>query len=242
MTTTTETQGNPLFQSAPRGNEYIENIIIFGLDQMSSVAWYVLTHDSPYNVIAFTADQDYCNRTQLHGLPVIPFEEITGYFPPEKFGMHLPIGWKEMNALRARKLDQARGLGYSVVSYISSKANIWPDLCLGANCEIHQATSIGSFVSIGENCLIFGGTIGHHSVIGDHCYVGGSVLVCGGAVIGDRCVLGANCTVLDGVKVAPDCFIAAGALVTKDTLENSVYMGIPARRYKIPAKRLPTVL
>ena len=221
----------------------VKDVIIFGLTKLASLAWYLLTHDSTYRVVAFTVDEAYRTCDSLHGLPVVPFEKLPAMFPPGEFGMHLPIGWKELNALRARKLDQARRLGYPVVSYISSKAIVWPDLHRGANCEIQQAVSIGPFVRIGEDCLVFqGATIGHHSVIGDHCYLSARVAVCGGAVIGDHCVLGANCTVLPGVKVAPGCFIAAGALVNKDTEENGVYMGTPAQRRKTPADSLPIVL
>jgi sugar O-acyltransferase (sialic acid O-acetyltransferase NeuD family) len=240
MALTTKTQESLSSSEALNENVHPKDIIIFGLDKMASLSWYVLTHDSPYNVIAFTADKDYCNCTNLHGLPVVPFDKLTEIFPPEEFGMHLPIGWKAMNKLRARKLNEACKLGYSIISYLSSRAIVWPDLSWGSNCEIHQATSIGPFVRIGDNCLIFSCTlISHHSVIGNHCFIAGRAKVLAGAVIGDRCVLGADCMILPGVKVAPDCFIAAGSLITKDTVENSVYMGSPAQRRKIPANCFP---
>ena len=236
-------QGNLSSTDSPYEDVPVKDVIIFGLGKIASQAWYVLTNDSPYRVVAFTVDEAYRTCTSLHGLPVVSFEKLPETFPPGDFGMHMSIGWKELNALRAQKLDQARMLGYPIVSYVSSRATVWPDLHWGANCEIHQATSIGPFVRIGEDCLVFHGTaIGHHSVIGDHCYLAVRVTVCGGAVIGNRCVLGASCTILQGVKIAPGCFIAAGALVNKDTEENGVYTGTPARRREVPADRLPAVL
>jgi sugar O-acyltransferase (sialic acid O-acetyltransferase NeuD family) len=228
--------------SPPIAGAPVGKVIIFGLGQIASMAWYVLTHDSQYRVVAFTVDEAYLTCVSLHGLPVVPFEKLAALFPPEECGLHLPIGWKGMNSLRAKKLAQGRAMGYTIVSYVSARAYLWPDLRWGENCEIHQAVSIGPFVRIGENCLVFGSSVvGHHTVIGDHCYVAGRATVCGGAAIGEYCVLGASCTILDGVRIAPRCFIGAGALVNRDTQENGVYTGVPAKRGKLPADGLPIV-
>lgn len=219
------------------------DIILFGQEEVASLAWFVFSHDSDYRVVGFTVDAAYVRADTLHGLPVVPFEALAQVFPPRRYGMHLPIGWKGMNDLRAHKLAQAREMGYPIVSYVSRRANLWPDLRLGENCEIHQTTSIGPFVRIGDNCMIYGSvTIGHHSVIGDHCYIAGRASISGGVTIGDHCVIGANCTISDGVRIAPRCFIGAGAVITRDTQENGVYTAQPGELRKVPSNRVPRVL
>lgn len=220
----------------------MRNVIIFGLEEIASLAWYSFSHDSDLHVVAFTVEEAYLGRTQLHGLPVVAFEKLPEMFPPKSHAMHLPIGWKGMNTLRASKFAQAREMGYSFVSYVSRTADVWPDLRLGENCEIHQATGIGPFVVIGDNCMIFGcAAIGHHTIIGNHCYVAGRASISGGVVIGDYSVIGANCTITDGVRIAPRCFIGAGAIITHDTVENGVYTGVPGKLRKVPANRVPRV-
>jgi len=52
---------------------------------------------------------------------------------------------------------------------------------------------------------------------------GGEVLIADGSVVG----LGA--VIRNGIKVAPRTFIGAGAVVVRDTEENGVYVGNPAR-------------
>ena len=74
--------------------------------------------------------------------------------------------------------------------------------------------------------------------VGDHCYLAPHAAVAGGVRIGQRCFLGVNATVRDGVKVADRCLLAAGAVVTGDTIENSVYFGVPARRRPTAAEPL----
>lgn len=47
--------------------------------------------------------------------------------------------------------------------------------------------------------------------------------------IEDGCWIGANVTIMLGVTIAKGCIIGAGTLVTEDTEENGIYVGIPAR-------------
>lgn len=51
-------------------------------------------------------------------------------------------------------------------------------------------------------------------------------------VIEDGCWLGVNVVVLQGVRIAAGCIIGAGAVVTKDTEPDGVYVGVPARRVR----------
>jgi maltose O-acetyltransferase len=51
-------------------------------------------------------------------------------------------------------------------------------------------------------------------------------------VIGAGSWLGARVVVLPGVHVAPGCVVGAGAVVTRNTEPNGVYVGVPARRVR----------
>jgi maltose O-acetyltransferase len=51
-------------------------------------------------------------------------------------------------------------------------------------------------------------------------------------VIQDGCWLGVNVVVLRGVRVAAGCVVGAGAVVTRDTEPDGVYVGVPARRVR----------
>jgi sugar O-acyltransferase (sialic acid O-acetyltransferase NeuD family) len=218
------------------------DLVIFGLGQQSSLAWYVYTNDSPHRVVAFTADASHCDRAHLHGCPVVAFENLASRFPPGSSLLSIPIGWRGMNALRRQRLEQARRMGYGFASYVSSRALVCPDLLVGENTMIHDGVIVQPFARIGSNCMLRAGSIvSHHAVIGDHCFVAAGAMVAGAATIGEACVLGLGCAVRDGVRVAPRCFLGAGAVVQSDTSENGVYTGSPARRRAQPADALDTV-
>lgn len=50
-----------------------------------------------------------------------------------------------------------------------------------------------------------------------------------GIVIGNNCWIGAKVTILDGVTIGDNSIVAAGSVVTKNVLENSIVGGVPAR-------------
>ncbi len=47
--------------------------------------------------------------------------------------------------------------------------------------------------------------------------------------IDDGCWIGANVTIMPGITIKKRCIIGAGSLVTKTTIENCIYAGVPAK-------------
>lgn len=213
-------------------------VVIFGLSQFASLAWYCLTHDSPHEIAAFTVDGAYADRKEHMGVPVVAFEEIETLFPPDAYGMLLPLGARAANGLRAERFERARQKGYACPTYVSSRALTWPDLEIGENSFVYEGSAIQPFSRIGRNVIVRQGvSISHHVQVGDHCFLANHAVLGGGVTLAERCFVGLNATVRDGITVAEGCMIAAGALVTADTVANGVYAGSPARRRRVPTDR-----
>lgn len=97
----------------------------------------------------------------------------------------------------------------------------------------HRCFLASGDVVIGRNVFISTGVTlmtGDHEV-GPHEKRAGPDLE-GPVVVEDGCWLGANVIVLRGVRVAAGCIVGAGAVVTKDTEPDGVYVGVPARRVR----------
>ncbi|MES2562490.1 MAG: acetyltransferase, partial [Pseudomonadota bacterium] len=193
-------------------------VIIFGLEPLSSLACYLLTHDSPHEVTGFTVNAAWLRTQTFNDKPVVPFENLEERFPPADHALLIPLGWTQCNKLRAARYVESKARGYSFVTYISSSATVWPDLQIGENCMVYERALVRPFARIGNNCMLGAGTvISHHSTIGDHVYTGAHAVVAGATTVGERCVLGVNSTVIDGIAVGAGCFVAAGAVVAADT-------------------------
>jgi len=204
-------------------------VVIFGTSQWAELAYFYLTHDSPHEVVAFTLDRDYLEEKQFKDLPVIAFDELEQHYPPAEYRLFIPISFKRMNHARAQKYEEAHARGYSMISYVSSKATIWPGFKCGENCFIFEDNTIQPFVELGSDIVMWSGNhIGHHSRIKDHVMITSHVVISGCCTIEPFCFFGVNATVRDETIVARETLVGAGVVILKDTKEFEVYKAVAA--------------
>ena len=220
----------------------MEKVVIFGTSIMAEVVYYYLTKDSPYEVVAFTANKDFIKEKELFDLPVIPFEDIEKHYPPEKFKMFVAVGYQNLNKVRARKYDEAKEKGYELISYISPQAMVWDNVSIGDNCCILENNVIQPCVTIGNDVIIWSGNhIGHHGTIGDHCYIASHVVICGLVKIEPCCFLGVNATIRDEITIARECIIGAGAIILESTKKGEVYRATATAPMSIDSSELKRI-
>jgi sugar O-acyltransferase (sialic acid O-acetyltransferase NeuD family) len=216
-----------------------KKLIIFGAADIAQLAHYYFSHDTDYEIIAFTVDSAYIQQTEFCGLPVVPFETITQSHSPAEFDIFVALSYSKLNSIRKEKFLAAKALGYSAASYISPRASILNDRQIGENCFILEDNTIQPFCKIGDNVTLWSGNhIGHHSTIGDHCFIASHVVISGGVEIGEQCFVGVNATLRDHVKIGERCVIGAAAVMLKDADPEGVYMGEATERSKVPSTRL----
>jgi sugar O-acyltransferase (sialic acid O-acetyltransferase NeuD family) len=213
-------------------SEPTNKVVIFGENQLASLAHFYLKHDSEYEVVAFTVDKEYATRETYEGLPLLPFESIEDEYPAAEFRMFLPISYKRMSYLRREKYETAKKKGYQLISYVSSRATTWPDLDIGDNCFIFEDNTIQPYTKIGNNCVLWSGNhIGHHTIIKDHVFITSQVVISGCCVVGEHSFFGVNSTIRDETVIAEGTLVGMGANITKDTEPYEVYLGAKSKKY-----------
>lgn len=208
-----------------------QSVVVFGYQTFSSLAWFCLSNDSQWKVEAFTADKKYITKNLHEGLPVVPFEDLPNIYPPDSTKILISLGYSKINGLRMERFRQALQMGYEPISYLASKATIWPGLSLGKNCLVFEQAIIQPCVQIGDNVIIrSGANIGHHCIIGSHSFISSGVTFGGNVTVGERCFFGLGAVIRNAVKIAERTFIGASAVVLADTEPDGVYVGNPARK------------
>jgi len=216
-----------------------QQIIVFGTGEIAELADFYFTHDSEFEVVGFTVDGAYVKEAEFRGRPVLPFEQIGEKFPPERFGIFVAVSYAKLNAVRAEKVATSRAKGYRVVSYLSSRATVFPGFEPKENCFILEDNTIQPFVSIGANVTLWSGNhIGHHSIIEDDVFLASHVVVSGGVGIGPGSFVGVNVTIRDHVSIGKQCVLGAGALVLEDQPDFSVIAPRGTERSPVPSTRL----
>ncbi|HEX7814144.1 acetyltransferase [Dyella sp.] len=205
-------------------------LVIIGAGEFAQIACEYFTHDSDYDVAAFSVERSWLRETELAGHPVVPYEELALYYPPADFDAFVAVPSSQLNRLRTRLYQDARARGYAMASYVSSRAFVWRNAQLGEHCFIFENNVIQPFVTIGSNCVLWSGNhVGHRTVIGDNVFVASHAVISGYCQIGQNSFLGVNSTFNDHVNVAQDNVIGSGALVVRDTEPGRIYVGSPAK-------------
>lgn len=207
-----------------------EKLVIIGSGETAEIAYNYFISDSQYDVIAFSVEKNFIKNQTLFGLPVVPFEDLESFFNPKDNKLFVAVSFTQFNRVRTRLFNLAKAKGYSLCSYVSSKAFVDKNSEIGENCFIFEGVIIQSGAKVGHNVTIWSGSfIGHRSVISDNCFLASHVAVSGFCEVGENCFLGVNSCTVGGIKIGNDCIIGAGAVVIHDAKEKSVYVGNPAK-------------
>lgn len=203
----------------------MSKIIIFGIGRGANLATRYFHDDTPHEIVAYTADDQYAEQKEFMGRPVIPFSRIEQEIPPAECLMFILLGFQEMNGLRAARFAEAKNKGYALASYVSSRILSSEPLQHGENCFILQGNIFNYDVTVGNNVVMWAGNhVGDLSTIEDNVFVSSNVVLSGEVTIGANSFLGVNSTVSNYVRVGARNYIGANALVTQDTPPDSVYV------------------
>ena len=122
---------------------------------------------------------------------------------------------------------------------IREKTNIANNTLIGTNCIIDGNVTIGNDVSIQTGVYIpLFSTIGNNVFMGPYCNLTNDKYMMRkkydliGPTIEDNVSLGANSVIFPDVTIKCGSIVGAGAVVTKDTKENEIIIGNPAKLLK----------
>lgn len=110
---------------------------------------------------------------------------------------------------------------------------VWLDrdnVRMGKGNLICSGCLISCNVDLGDFNILDGYiTVGHDTRIGNYNVVMPSCNISGGIVMGDCNFMGVKSVVLQYLKVGNNVKIGAGAIVMRDTVDDHLYVGVPAR-------------
>jgi sugar O-acyltransferase (sialic acid O-acetyltransferase NeuD family) len=199
-------------------------LIIGGDSAFAEIAYEYFTHDSDYEVVAFTVEREYLKREELFGRPVLAFETLEQQLDPTEHSIYVASVYTQLNRLRTRLMTEVKAKGFALASYVSSRAFVWQNAVVGEHCFIFEDNTVQPFVRIGNNVVLWSGNhIGHHSTIGDNCFISSHVVISGFVDVGENCFIGVNATVANNLSIGPDCWVGPGAMLLRDAAAATIY-------------------
>lgn len=218
-----------------------EKIVLFGIGKTADSISYYIERDQSFEIVAYTVTKEYISGPEYNGKPIVDFSCVEKAYNPEMYKMLITVGYQKINTIRENFYNQAKRKGYKFVNYLSSKACV--DACnIGENNIILDGCIIQPKVEIGNNNIFWSQShIGHHSVIGNHCFFA-SPKVSGLVTIHDNVFLGTSSIIGDNVIIGQKSLIGIGAIINKDVAEESVIIGATSKNMGIKSTLVEGIL
>lgn len=199
-------------------------LVIVGDSAFAEIAREYFDADSDYQVVGFAVEAAYLRRSELHGLPVVAFEDLDRHFTATEHDVFVATVYTQLNRLRTRLAQAAKARGYRLASFVSPRAFVWRNVKLGEHCFVFEDNTLQPFVTIGDNVVLWSGNhIGHHSVIESNCFVSSHVVISGFCTVGANSFLGVNATLANNIKVGRDNWVGPNTALMKDTPDGALF-------------------
>jgi sugar O-acyltransferase (sialic acid O-acetyltransferase NeuD family) len=144
-----------------------------------------------------------------------------------------------LNQARAGTVERVQADGYRCANYISSRAIVAGEVVPDSNTFVMELNNLQPFSRLGRNVWLWAGNhVGHHSTIGDHCFLASHVVVSGSVDVGESSFIGVNATIRDNVRIGARNVIGAGVVILADTRDAEVYIGPKTEASRVPSHRL----
>lgn len=196
-----------------------KRLFIYGVGRLAEYAAYVFENDSEYEVEGYCIEREYFQNIKEQNTGTKIFEEIKDLLLQENYYLFIAVG---NNLVRERIYSAAKQKEIKLATYISSRASTWPNMTTGENCFIGEGSVIQPFVKIGENCILFGARLGHHTKVGDHVLLSGPTIG-GNVIVGKYTFIGLNAVVLQNLEIGAKNIIGMGVSIKSPTGEGEVY-------------------
>jgi sugar O-acyltransferase (sialic acid O-acetyltransferase NeuD family) len=208
--------------------------VIFGTSTLGKLIHYHLSHESEYEVVAFSTSAERVSEPSFLELPVVAFEQLEKQFGPDEHELFIAVGYSDLNRSRRRFYAAAKEKGYRLLNFIHPSATIAKNCVMGDNCFVAEKTVIQPFVTVGSNVFFWSGNvIAHEAVIEDHCFLAGNIMIGGHSLIKEASFIGMSVTVRDKVTIGRENVIGMGCCIRKDTGDGEVWFARDPMRHPL---------
>ena len=130
---------------------------------------------------------------------------------PEYLDIFIAVG---NNAFRKQLFNQAKEIGYNIITLISNEATVSKYASIKQGSVIFPHAVIEPNAMIGSNCIICANdTINHDAIIHDDCLIYSNTVIRPNVIIHELTRIGSNCTITFGKEIKEGSDIKDGEVV-----------------------------
>lgn len=194
-------------------------------------AMYELAEDCGYNVIGYLDEDDTKLNKIVMGVKVVG--KFSEYGADEIRGKDFVVAIGN-NKIRCDIMTRINDMGGNTPTLIHPTAHISKSAKIGKGVYIQPGAVIWTKVTIEDFVIISPNTvIAHHTVLRKACMISTMCAVGASLEIGEYTFFGFGSIAITGMnKVGKNVYLGAGTTVIKDTEDNVMLVGSPARKIR----------
>lgn len=209
----------------------MEKIIIIGGGGHAKVLISAIKKSLLFEIVGYV---DFITQGPILGVECLGDDSILkDFFLKGMRNVAIGIGQVNVTEKRNELVNKIKKIDFTFPAIISKDAIVNEDVLIEEGSQIFDGVVINSGSRIGKFSIInTKSTVEHDCKIGNFCHIATGAVLSGGVEISDFSMIGSNSVVVQYKKITSKCMIGAGCVVTKDIIEEGVYVGNPARKIK----------
>ncbi len=208
----------------------MDKIVIIGGGGHAKVIISILKKLRSFDIVGYT---DIENNGPILGIQFLGGDDILKDLLNKKVkNAVIGIGQIKRSQIRERAANYAISAGFKFPAIIAPTAMINEEVIINSGAVIMDGVVLNSGTNIGQFSIVnTKASIDHDCKIGNFVHVAPGVTLSGGVKVGNYTLIGAGSSVIQNVIIESNCIIGAGSAVMKNCVENSMYVGVPAKRF-----------
>lgn len=209
----------------------MEKIIIVGGGGHAKVVISIIKKRVLFDILGYL---DFNDKGEILGVPYIGGDDKLHELFLEGVNLvALGLGQVDLTQNRFNVVKKIKEIGLSFPPIVSKDAIVNEDVFIDEGSQIFDGVVLNPGAKIGKFSIInTKATIEHDCFVGNFCHVATGAVLSGGVEIGDFTMVGSNAVVIQYKKIISNCMIGSGTVVTKDIVDEGVYIGNPARKLR----------
>jgi sugar O-acyltransferase (sialic acid O-acetyltransferase NeuD family) len=202
-------------------------ILVAGASGQHATVVYEAAILSGMMVAGYVTVDDSASLTVLDCKQLGRMEEI---LVPSRLHDHSFVVACGSNKLRRDISEQLSRSGAEFQTVCHPSAIVSPSALISPGSMLLAGSIIGPRASIGRGVIVnHAASIGHDCIVGDYSNICSGARLAGATRLGASVFIGLNASILQGCEVGQSATIGAGAVVTRDVIQGSVMVGVPAK-------------
>lgn len=213
----------------------MEKIIIIGgvgtaLNIAEAISDAIDRYDYPLELLGFANDNDEIKT--IGKFPIVTsINKIQHLFKYEDIKFIYALYKPGLILERTQLFEKLSLPKQSQINFVHPSSYIPINSLKGVGNVVLQNSTIQSSVVIGNNNIISSNcVIEHGSSIGNNNFIAAGSIIGANVKVQNSCFVGLNSTIRENILLSTNTFLGMGSLLLKNTNENEILYGVPARK------------